>query len=169
VRARIARQEGRKPAPEEYDSHDPPEDLGLPRSDALVRHAGEGELLENAVRRITIIAARPELCVFLFEGRPGYTGPDSHLHRQHIDAFYVLDGVLELELDGERVEAPAGTFVAAVPGVVHTFRNAGGAPVRFLNIHAPGMRFDEYFRRQAQGEDGREFHESFDAYEPEAS
>lgn len=169
VRARIARQEGRKLAPEEYDTHDPPEDGGLPRTDALVRRSGEGELLENEQRRITIVAARPELCVFLFDGRPGYAGPDLHLHRRHVDAFYVLDGVLELELDGERVEAPAGTFAAAVPGVVHTFRNAGNAPVRFLNIHAPGMRFDEYFRRQAQGEDGREFHESFDAYEPEAS
>jgi quercetin dioxygenase-like cupin family protein len=168
VRARVARREGRRLAPEEYDSYDPPADGGLPRSDALVHRAGEGEVLENDQRRITIVAARPELCVFLFDGAPGYTGPDPHLHREHVDAFYVLDGALELELGGDRVDAPAGTFVAAPPGVVHTFRNAGDERVRFLNLHAPGMRFDEYFRRQAAGEDGREFHESFDAYEPEA-
>jgi quercetin dioxygenase-like cupin family protein len=169
VRNRIARQEGRRLAPEEYDSYDPPADGGLPRSDAVVRRADEGELLENEGRRIWILAARPELCVFLFDAAPGYVGPDPHLHRQHVDAFYVLDGALELELDGERVQAPAGTFAAAPPGVVHTFRNAGDERVRFVNIHAPGMRFDEYFRRQAEGEDGHAFHESFDAYEPEVT
>jgi quercetin dioxygenase-like cupin family protein len=169
VRRQVAREEGRLLAPEEYDSYKPPADGGLPRSDAVVCRDGEGELLENDWRRIWILAARPELCVFVFDVAPGYVGPDPHLHRRHVDAFYVLDGALELELDGERIDAPAGTFTAATPGVVHTFRNTGDERVRVLNIHAPGMRFDEYFRRQAEGEKGREFHESFDAYEPEVA
>jgi mannose-6-phosphate isomerase-like protein (cupin superfamily) len=126
---------------------------------------GEGELLERDDRRIRILAARPELCVFAFDADPGYTGPGPHIHKQHVDAFYVLEGELEFELDGERVPAPAGTWIAATPGVVHTFRNARDEPVRFVNVHAPGLRFDEYLRRQEAGEDGRAFHESFDVYE----
>ena len=167
VRVRVARKEGRKIDSAEYDSHDPPADGGLPRSEAIVCRAGEGELLENDERRIRILAARPELCIFSFDAKPGYVGPVPHRHEQHVDAFYVLEGALEFELDGERVEAPAGTFVAAPPGVVHTFRNAADEQVRFLNLHAPGMRFDEYFRRMDAGEDDRRFHESFDVYEAE--
>jgi quercetin dioxygenase-like cupin family protein len=169
VRNRVARKEGRRITSEEYDSHDPPADGGLPRSDALVRRAGEGELLEDERRRVLILAARPELCVFLFDAAPGYVGPDTHVHREHTDGFYVLEGELEFELDGETSAASAGTWVAATPGVAHTFRNAGDGRVRFVNIHAPGLGFDEYLRRQAAGEDGRRFHESFDVYDVEVS
>lgn len=165
VRTRIARREGRSTTSEERDSHDPPADGGLPRSEAIVVDPGEGELLESDDRRMWILAGRPELCVFAFDADPGYVGPDAHIHKQHTDAFYVLEGALEFELDGERVSAPTGTLVAATPGVVHTFRNAGDERVRFLNVHAPGVRFDEYMRRQNAGEDGRRFHESFDVYE----
>jgi quercetin dioxygenase-like cupin family protein len=165
VRNRVARREGRRAAPEEYDSHDPPGDGGLPRSEAIVVRAGEGELVENDERLMWILAARPELCVFVLDAAPGYVGPKAHFHKLHVDSFYILDGELEFELDGERVGAPAGTWVAASPGVVHTFRNARDGRVRFVNVHAPGVRFDEYMRRQNAGEDGRRFHESFDVYE----
>lgn len=165
VRTRVARREGRRLRPEEYDSHDPPGDGGLPRSEAIVARWGESELLESDDRRMWILAGRSELCVFAFDADPGYVGPRAHIHKQHTDSFFVFEGELEFELDGERVPAPAGTWVAATPGVVHTFRNARDERVRFLNVHAPGVRFDEYMRRQNEGEDGREFHESFDVYE----
>jgi quercetin dioxygenase-like cupin family protein len=165
VQTRIARREGRRAAPEEYDSHDPPADGGLPRSAAIVVQSGEGELVENDERRMWILAGRPELCVFVLDAAPGYVGPSAHFHKLHVDSFYVLEGELEFELDGEPVSAPAGTWVAATPGVVHTFRNARDERVRFVNVHAPGVRFDEYMRRQNAGEDGRRFHESFDVYE----
>jgi hypothetical protein len=50
---------------------------------------------------------------------------------------------------------------------VHTFRNTGEERVRFLNLHAPGLRFDEYLRRAHAGEHGARFLESFDVYEAE--
>jgi quercetin dioxygenase-like cupin family protein len=167
VRNRVARREGRRLDPAEYDSYDPPADGGRPRADAVVRRAGEGELLADERRELRILAARPELCVFLFDAAPDYVGPRAHLHREHVDAFYVLEGELTFELDGATHAAPAGTWVSAERGIVHTFRNAGASRVRFLNVHAPGMRFDEYVRRQAAGEDDRGFHESFDVYEQE--
>jgi len=102
--------------------------------------------------------------VFEFDSSPGHTGPRPHVHREHVDAFYVLEGELEFFLAGETLTVAAGSFVAAEPGVVHTFANRGPGRARFLNLHAPGMRFDEYFRRMAAGEDGRAFHESFDSY-----
>ena len=44
--------------------------------------------------------------------------------------------------------------------MVHSFRSPGPGPARFLNIHAPGMGFDEYVRS------GYEF--DFDQEDPPA-
>jgi quercetin dioxygenase-like cupin family protein len=152
---------------ETIDNFDPPEGAS---EDRLVVLPGGGEPLEDEDRVLRIKAATPELCLFEFDAGPGYVGPPAHLHRQHVDAFYVLDGSLEVELDGDRHVAERDAFVAAPPGVVHTFRNAGAERVRFLNLHAPGMRFDEYLRRLNAGDaGGRRFHEAFDVYEVELS
>jgi quercetin dioxygenase-like cupin family protein len=163
VRANL---EGRRVDGETIDTFDPPADAA---GEPLLVLPGDGEALESDERILWIKAALPELCVFEFDAAPGYTGPKAHHHRRHVDAFHVLAGALRFELDGEPVLAGAGTFVAAPPGVVHTFETAGDERVRFLNVHAPGMRFDEYLRRQAAGEDGRRFHEAFDVYETEVS
>ena len=63
---------------------------------------------------------------------------DAHVHADEDDAFYILDGELTFVFGAERVTAPAGTFVLVPPGVEHGFRNEQAAPVRMLNIHAPG-------------------------------
>ena len=69
-----------------------------------------------------------------------------HTHAAHTDFFYVLDGELEFRLGDGTVRVPAGSCVAALPLLVHGFRNPGGAEARFLNLHAPGVwaRGQEY-------------------------
>jgi quercetin dioxygenase-like cupin family protein len=162
----LARREGRSVDDETTDQFDAPDDA---EPAPVVVAAAEGEPLTDDERTIRIKVARPELCMFEFDAKPGYTGPGPHVHREHVDAFYVLEGALEFELDGERTLADKGSFVAATPGVVHTFKNATAGRARFLNLHAPGMRFDEYMRLQNTGEDGRRFRESFDVYEVEVT
>ena len=162
----LARREGRTLDDESTDQFDAPDGAD---PEPVVVTAGEGEPLTDDERTIRIKVARPELCLFEFDAKPGYTGPGPHVHREHVDAFYVLEGALEFELDGEPTRADEGMFVAATPGVVHTFKNATAGRARFLNLHAPGMRFDEYMRRQNTGEDGRRFRESFDVYEVEVT
>ena len=56
-------------------------------------------------------------------------GPGPHVHRAHVDAFYVVEGELRFGVDPdvEPVRAPAGTFVLVPPGVVHTFANESDA------------------------------------------
>lgn len=65
-------------------------------------------------------------------------GVAPHVHREHADAFYVLEGKVVFELAGEPMEASAGTFVLAPAGLVHGFRPPQG---RFLNFHAPGAPY----------------------------
>jgi mannose-6-phosphate isomerase-like protein (cupin superfamily) len=106
---------------------------------------GEGERISE---RLRIKVGRPEFVVTESDYEPGGRGPDPHVHRHHVDAFWVLKGRLALALgrEGEEVEAGADGFALVPPGVVHTFRNPGPEGARFLNFHAPGMGFDTYLR-----------------------
>jgi mannose-6-phosphate isomerase-like protein (cupin superfamily) len=63
---------------------------------------------------------------------------EEHVHADEDDAFYILEGELTFTFGDEEAPAPPGTFVLVPPGVEHGFRNDGSAPVRMLNIHAPG-------------------------------
>ncbi len=70
---------------------------------------------------------------------------DLHTHERHADAFYVLEGELEVAVsETETVLLGPGGFAVAPPGALHTF----GVPerARFLNIHAPGVSFAAYLR-----------------------
>jgi mannose-6-phosphate isomerase-like protein (cupin superfamily) len=53
------------------------------------------------------------------------------------DIFYVLEGELVIDLEGERRVLGPGSFVLVPPGVLHTFANSGSVPARFLNIYQP--------------------------------
>jgi mannose-6-phosphate isomerase-like protein (cupin superfamily) len=82
---------------------------------------------------------------------PGRDGADPHIHRRHSDLFYVLDGELTLLLETGEVSIPAGTLATIPPLVVHGFRNASDADVRYLNLHAPGTGFADYMRGLRDG------------------
>src|ERR671918_1596351 len=70
---------------------------------------------------------------------------DLHTHERHADAFYVLEGELEVALsESETTLLGPGGFAVAPPGAVHSF--AVPQRARFLNIHAPGMSFAAYLR-----------------------
>ena len=92
----------------------------------------------------------------------GERGPDLHVHHEHVDAFYVVEGELEFSVgpDVESVHAPAGTFIAVPPNVVHTFNNDSDATARWLNFHAPSTGFMAHLRGEREG---------FDSFDPPAS
>ena len=60
--------------------------------------------------------------------------------------FWMLEGEFPCWVaDGEHLLGP-GDFVFAPPGLVHCYRSPGARRCRFLNIHAPGMRFADRLR-----------------------
>jgi mannose-6-phosphate isomerase-like protein (cupin superfamily) len=116
-----------------------------------------GEVIGDAPdRRVEILSDHDSLNATWSRFGPGRDGADLHIHRRHTDLFYVLDGRLTLRLGhaGEELGLEAGTLVRVPPLVVHGFRNASDAEVRYLNLHAPGRRFADYLRALR---DGREF------------
>jgi quercetin dioxygenase-like cupin family protein len=106
---------------------------------------GEGETIRPGFE---IKVGRPELVLTEALYAPGDVGPDPHVHHDHVDSFFVLDGQLEWRV-GPSLEphvGAAGSFVSVPRDVLHTFRNPGPAPARFLNLHAPGLGFERYLR-----------------------
>ena len=68
--------------------------------------------------------------------------------------FYVLEGELTVRLgtDGDTATVPAGTLARVPPLVVHGFRDASSAEMRYLNFHAPGRGFADYLRSIRDGQ-----------------
>lgn len=129
--------------------------------------AGEGELVaDRPERTLRILTDQELLNLTWFRYEAGEEGPDPHVHYTHSDAFYVLEGEIELRL-GPEVEsfaAPAGTLGAAPPNLVHTFRNSSDSTALFLNIHAPGAGFADMMRARRDGRD--EEADRFDQHDP---
>jgi uncharacterized cupin superfamily protein len=125
---------------------------------------GGGEVVGDAPgRRVEILAEHDSLHATWSRFGPGRDGADLHVHYEHTDLFYVLAGELTLRLgpEGEERAMPAGTLVRVPAGVVHGFRNASDAEVRYLNFHAPGVGFAGYMRDR---HDGRPAH--YDQWDP---
>jgi quercetin dioxygenase-like cupin family protein len=131
-----------------FDSFDAEVGSGLPASDAVLLGAGEGERLPGETLLATIKIGREELSLIEFELEPGFEGPDPHSHDDHVDSFYVLEGEAEFLMESEKLLLGAGAFVAAPPGVEHTF-TAGPGPGRLLNVHAPSAGFHEWLRENS--------------------
>jgi quercetin dioxygenase-like cupin family protein len=135
---------------EQVDQFEPPEDGGLPASQAIrLRLAEEGETVtDRSERTIRILTDLPELCMTWTRYVAGEEGPGPHIHKEHVDAFFVLTGELNFGVGPavERVRAGPGTFVLAPPEVVHTFRNDGPDDATWLNFHAPSMGFASSLR-----------------------
>src|SRR5204862_363265 len=108
----------------------------------LLLAPGEGETTtDRPERTLRILCELEQLIVTWFRYEPGEKGPDPHIHRQHTDAFYVLDGEVDFVVGPEVRRAGPGSFLAAPPGARHGFSNPGPADLRVLNFHAPDARF----------------------------
>ncbi|MGZ8694533.1 MAG: cupin domain-containing protein [Gaiellaceae bacterium] len=131
-----------------FDSIDVEPGSGRPGSEAAVLLAGEGERLPGETLFPTIKIGRDELSLIEFELEPGFKGPDPHVHEDHVDSFYVVEGEAEFLLGDEAVTLGPGSFVAAPPGVLHTFTGAGGR-ARLLNVHASSAGFHDWLRSRS--------------------
>jgi quercetin dioxygenase-like cupin family protein len=124
---------------------------------------GEGETVtDRPARTLRILGELDDVIVSWFRYGPGEKGPDPHVHHHHTDAFYVLEGEIEVSLgpDLQTVRATPGTFAGAPPDVAHTFRNASDTDAIFLNLHAPSSGFGDHIR-------GKDI--DFDQHEPPAN
>jgi quercetin dioxygenase-like cupin family protein len=134
---------GRNPA---FDQHDPPADGGRPFAEAVFTGPADAETLEHEASTHRILCDLPQLTAIDMTFQPEFEGVDPHTHPDHLDAFYLLEGLVEFRIGDEPRVAGPGTFVAARPASVHGFRHAGPEPIRLLNLHAPPGGFVDRLR-----------------------
>jgi mannose-6-phosphate isomerase-like protein (cupin superfamily) len=69
--------------------------------------------------------------------------PPPHRHTNCSEAYFVLDGLVSVIVEGEELIVEREGFVLVPRGTAHTFGNAGQEEARLLVMHAPAM--DGYF------------------------
>jgi quercetin dioxygenase-like cupin family protein len=115
----------------------------------IVIPPGAGEIIgDSPDRRVEILSDCEELAATWSRFGPGRDGAGLHIHHEHSDLFYVLEGELTVRTgEDSSITATAGTLVLIPPMVVHGFRNASeDTDVKYLNMHTPGCGFADYMR-----------------------
>jgi mannose-6-phosphate isomerase-like protein (cupin superfamily) len=79
-----------------------------------------------------------------------WEGPSLH-HRDFDEGFYVLEGELTFEVNGQRITAKRGGFAFAPRGSHHALASFGQQDARLLITCTPAG-FEPYFDRLARGE-----------------
>lgn len=80
------------------------------------------------------------------------SGPPLHVHAEQDDTFYVLEGVLAVQVGDEVFDVGPGDFATVPPGVPHTFDNIrpDQGPVKTINLMTPGG-LHAFFAERAEG------------------
>lgn len=71
-------------------------------------------------------------------------GPPQHIHKAEEEAFYVLEGEVNIKIGEETIRGTVGSFVIIPRGTIHTFWNAGPTPAKLLVIFSP-PGFEQFF------------------------
>ena len=78
---------------------------------------------------------------------PGCVPPPPHVHPQQVEEYEVLEGELDVTVDGRWRTLAVGESASVARGALHTFRNRSGGVVRVRNWHRPAARFEEFIER----------------------
>src|SRR5690606_31359343 len=70
-----------------------------------------------------------------------------HMHPKQDEYIFVLDGRIDLLLDGKKTHADGGDLVRMPRGIPHAFFNNSGVPVTALFWAAPTGKLLELYRR----------------------
>jgi len=104
------------------------------------------EMPDGSVYEVTAASADSagEFVGMQFTLPAGSVPPPPHVHPSQVEEYEIVEGTLELMVAGDWRTLQVGESAAVPIGVLHTFRNRSGAPVRVANAHRPAMRFEDY-------------------------
>lgn len=79
---------------------------------------------------------------------PSAKGSPQHIHADHDETFFVVEGKFEFTLGAKVITADPGAFLLVERGQPHGFRNMGTSSGRIVGTF--GSYFAQYFRELAQ-------------------
>ncbi len=112
---------------------------------AFCRAQGEGELLPTR-GRLKVSSAQSGGSFEVIELGPG--SPPPHIHHEHEECFYVIEGQYTFTVGAEQLEAPAGSVVFVPRGTRHAFTR--GENARALVFVVPAG-LEDFFRELGEG------------------
>ncbi|MDP6559889.1 MAG: cupin domain-containing protein [Candidatus Binatia bacterium] len=68
---------------------------------------------------------------------PGSRLGPRHIHKAAENVYIVLEGTVEVEVEGQSHRLRQGEVAFIPPGVPHAVGNAGDVPAKFIEIYAP--------------------------------
>ncbi len=112
---------------------------------AMVVRSGEGQTFrwgpKGTVRIIAGASTTDRSFSIVESTEPPGSGAPLHVHHGEAEAFYILEGTVQLTCGDETVTAHAGDFVYTPKDVPHKFVVAGDTPARMLMLFSsPGVR-----------------------------
>jgi mannose-6-phosphate isomerase-like protein (cupin superfamily) len=118
---------------------------GVAATDGVIIPGPTGQQM---IVKVSGAASRGAYSLIEYSHRPGAPGPPPHVHRQHEEAFFVLEGELTLAVGPDVVTVGAGQTAVVPRGQVHQPSNRSDRPVRFVFLSSPPM--DEFFAELAR-------------------
>ena len=119
----------------------------MPAGRPIVLRAGEGRgYALGADSSLVFKADGDAYSIAVATARPNDPGTTPHVHSEHDDMSFVIEGALTYEIAGETHEAPAGTFVLVPRGATHRWWNPHPEPATFLNVHIAGHGFESFIQ-----------------------
>jgi quercetin dioxygenase-like cupin family protein len=67
----------------------------------------------------------------------------AHYHNVMEENFYILEGKVDIVVDGKKSTLSTGDFIHIEPGEVHYVKNAYDAPVKMVSALAPFQKIDK--------------------------
>jgi mannose-6-phosphate isomerase-like protein (cupin superfamily) len=77
---------------------------------------------------------------------PHQAGTPVHIHPLADEYYKVLEGKMEVNINGHWKVLNKGEELTVRKGTAHTFRNPENTLTKVFNTHSPAMKFDEYFK-----------------------
>jgi quercetin dioxygenase-like cupin family protein len=104
------------------------------------------EMPDGSIYAVTAAAADSagQFVEMEFTLPPGSIAPPPHVHPLPVEEYEILEGTLDVMIGGTWRTLAAGQSASVPTGVLHTFKNRSGAPVRARNVHGPAARFEDY-------------------------
>jgi mannose-6-phosphate isomerase-like protein (cupin superfamily) len=147
-----------------YDQHPPPPDGGKPPTEAVI---GAAELVaDRPDLRVALLADVDGIGISETRTDSGSPPPSPHLHRRHVESFFVLSGGMTFTIGDRELRAEAGSWMQVPPGVPHTFAFPDGH-ARFLDLHTPSCGFGTFLRAFHQARDEDELRAADAAFDQE--
>jgi quercetin dioxygenase-like cupin family protein len=85
-----------------------------------------------------------EFVEMIFHLPPGSVAPPPHTHPGLVESYEVLEGELDVMINGDWQTLGPGESASVPADTEHTFKNRSGAVVRARNVHRPPARFENY-------------------------